>query len=385
MAGPDPLSSPPGRRPVYLAARGVACAAGITPDEVAAALIAGQVPAGMLDTGNSRVPYASLPAEHFPLPSVTGADWLTRARAAVDAAAGSAARPWSSLPPQTPLFIASSSFQLGALESQRHPELPTPYGRFAAPLARWLGFTGPCAAFSNACVSSFSALDAACRLIGSGQAHDVVILGIELANRSTAAGFSAMALLSPAACRPLDRDRDGLVLGEGVALLHLSARPGPWEIAGLVSGLDAATLTGPTPDGGPLAVLMTEAIARARLAPADIDLVKLQAAGSPTNDLAEAHALHRVFRDACPPLVSLKPALGHTLGASGAIELAALLACLDRGVIPPTPGFATPDPAIGLQPTRQALQSPTPCAMRHALLNLIGFGGGAASLVVRRR
>lgn len=104
----------------------------------------------------------------------------------------------------------------------------------------------------------------------------------------------------------------------------------------------------------------------------------MQAAGSPGTDLAEARALHQVFGPAMPPLLSLKPALGHTLGASGIAELAALLACLEAGQVPATAQFAEPDAEIGLAPTahRQAAD------VRCTLLNLIGFGGGLASLIV---
>ena len=100
----------------------------------------------------------------------------------------------------------------------------------------------------------------------------------------------------------------------------------------------------------------------------------------PPHDTTGSRTLTPPFGPAMPPLLSLKPALGHTLGASGIAELAALLACLEAGQVPATAQFAEPDAEIGLAPTahRQAAD------VRCTLLNLIGFGGGLASLIVAR-
>ena len=197
---------------------------------------------------------------------------------------------------------------------------------------------------------------------------------------SDLAGFGTMELLSRTVCRPFDARRDGLVLGEAVAGIKLSATPGPWKIAGLSMGLDTYSTTGPDPDGGPIAGVMRDCLRAAATAPSAIDLIKLQAAGSPGSDLAEANALRQVYAEAMPPLLSLKPALGHTLGASGIAELAALLASLEAGQIPATAHYSDMDAEIGLAPVTVRRIA----TVRRALLNLIGFGGGLASLVVER-
>ena len=119
---------------------------------------------------------------------------------------------------------------------------------------------------------------------------EALVVGVELANASTVAGFAAMELLSRTACRPCAADRDGLVLGEALAAVRLSACPGPWRIAAVRTGLDGYSTTGPDPAGGPIAGVMADTIAAAGLRPADIELLKLQAAGSPGTDLAEARA-----------------------------------------------------------------------------------------------
>jgi 3-oxoacyl-[acyl-carrier-protein] synthase-1 len=125
---------------------------------------------------------------------------------------------------------------------------------------------------------------------------------------------------------------------------------------------------------------MADCLNAAHLNPSDIDLIKLQAAGSPGTDLAEANALRQVFNGQMPPLLSLKPALGHTLGASGIAELAALLACLEADRIPATTRDFEIDGEIALSPTTVRNTG----HVDRALLNLIGFGGGVASLIVER-
>lgn len=356
-------------RPVYFGASGLVCARGDSPTAVAAALQAGECASDWRQHGPRRFPWFALP--------LAETDWLARAEQAVRRVAADL----GPLAAGTPLFIASSSFQVGLCESLPPPyDLPLANASFSRQLAAWLGGDGPRYSFSNACISGFSAIDAAATLIAAGQIDEAVVLGVELANASTLAGFAALELLSPTACRPFDRERDGLVLGEAVAAIRLTAAPTRWRLAAVRTGIDAWSITGPDPDGGPLAELLGDCLQAAGLAATDIDAVKLQAAGSPGTDLAEANALRRVFAAGTPPLLSLKSAFGHTLGASGVAELAALLACLEVDCIPATAGFATADPQLGLQPTTTCHRQP----VRHALLNLIGFGGGLAGLIVAR-
>ena len=357
------------RRPVYLAGSGLLCARGDSPQAVAAALWSGGYCADKRHLGEREYPYFALPlAAH---------DWLQRAEQAVR----SVSAQLGPLPAETPLFVASSSFQIGHFEGQGEPfDLPAASAAFSHQIADWLRLSGPLTSINNACISGCSAIDMARSLIASGQMDDAVIVGIELANDSTLAGFAAMELLSRTACRPLDARRDGLVLGEAVAAIRLSARPEQWRIAGLRTGLDAYSMTGPDPAGGPLASVTVNCLHEAKFEPGAIDLIKLQAAGSPGSDLAEANALRQVFGEQMPPLLSLKPALGHTLGASGISELVALLACLEAGQIPATAGYQQADPEIWpLAPVDRSQRQ-----IRRALLNLIGFGGGLACLIIER-
>lgn len=357
-------------RPVFIDRSALLCARGNSPAAVAAALWAGECSAGQRQLGARRFPYFALPSGET--------DWLARAEQSLRQIADQL----GPLAPGTPLFIASSSFQIGHFEQLGPPfELPLATASFSRKIGQWLGVDGPRYSFSNACIAGFSALDAARSLIAGGLFDQAVVLGCELANDSTLAGFASMELLSPVAGLPFDARRDGLVLGEALAAVRLTAEPATWRIAGLRTGLDGHSTTGPNPDGGRIADVAVDCLNEAKLKSTDIELVKLQAAGSPGTDLAEANALRRVFGQAMPPLLSLKPALGHTLGASGIAELAALLACLDTDRLPATAGFARVDPEIALSPMVERSTE----HIERALLNLIGFGGGLASLIVERR
>jgi len=357
-------------RPVYIADCGLLCARGNSGKAVANALWDGEHASSTCQVGKRSFPYFSFRLMH--------PTWLTRAEQAVRQVAGQL----GPLASDTPLFIASSSFQIGLFEEQGAVfEMPLPSASFSRQIAEWLAFSGLCSSVSNACISGFSAIDAARNLIAAGQIDEAVVFGFELANRSTLAGFAAMELLSGNVCRPFDARRDGLVLGEAVAAIRLTAHPTRWRIAGLGTGLDAWSATGPDPSGGPIARVTVDALNEANFKATDIELIKLQAAGSPSTDLAEANALHKVFGQHMPPLLSLKPALGHTLGASGIAELATLIACLNDDRIPATAGFARADPEIALFP----LVDRSNLHIERALLNLVGFGGGLATLIIERQ
>ena len=357
------------KRPVYITGSGLLCARGHSPAKVAEALWAGECSSSKHRLGEREFPYFSLP--------LTETDWLSRAEQAIIGVATQL----GPLPADTPLFIASSSFQIGHFEEQGAPfDLPLASASFSRQIADWMALSGLRYNFSNACISGFSAIDAARSLIAGGQIDDAIIVGLELANLSTLAGFAAMELLSRTTCQPFDARRDGLVLGEAVAAVRLSAKPGTWRISGLRTGLDAYSTTGPDPAGGPIAKLAVDCLQEAKINPAEIELVKLQAAGSPGTDLAEANALRQIFGNQLPLLLSLKPYLGHTLGASGVAELVTLLACLTADRIPATAGFKKVDPEIALFPMVDRSTE----HIQRALLNLIGFGGGLASMVIER-
>jgi 3-oxoacyl-[acyl-carrier-protein] synthase-1 len=280
---------------------------------------------------------------------------------------------WSELP----CIVGSSSYSVG-MHDGRAETLPQAPLAFCRKLAGWFGVNGPVMAAATACTSGLSAIDVARGLIETGVYRYVLVLGVELRNPLTVAGFAGLNLLSRTAARPCDRMRDGLVLGEALGAVLLSAERGEWRLASLAVGTDAASLTGPQPGGDVIAEVMREAMRHAQWSAMSVDAVKLQAGGSPLTDLAEAHAVRALF-DRMPTLVSLKGALGHTLGASAQAELALLLACVARGRVPDTWGFEHPDDDGGLSPKGAAANG-----VRRILFNLSGFGGNVMTLALER-
>jgi 3-oxoacyl-[acyl-carrier-protein] synthase-1 len=307
-------------------------------------------------------------------------DWRRRAQAITRSVAQDLRRR-ADLPPARwaglTCVVGSSSFSIGAAEGEA-PTLELP-SDFCRALAAWCGVDGPVMALSTSCTSGLSALHAALELIEDGSCSEVLVLGVEFANRLTVAGFAGLELLSRTQARPCDRERDGMVLGEALGALLVSSAPGPWRLGGLAAGVDSTSLTGPAPAGEAMAQAMQAAMAQARWRPDEVDLIKLQAAGSPLSDLAEARAVRALFSPP-PRLVSLKGALGHTLGASGPAELALLLGALERGHVPPTWGYRAYDEELGLAPSAAGAGE-----VRRVLFNLSGFGGSVMSLALEKQ
>lgn len=273
-----------------------------------------------------------------------------------------------------PLFVASSSLDIGGME---HVPQDQRFGGdlqdFSDVVARALDWQGPVFTVSTACTSALNAVLAAAELVRGGDAAEALVIGAEMDNRFTVAGFGAMQLLAPDRAQPFGAQRKGLVLGEAVAALRLRCEPARWQVMGGSNVVDGRNPSGT--EASAVRAMCREALARSGLQPGDIDLIKVQAAGSPVNDAIEAEALKQVF-DALPPLVSLKSALGHTLGAAGAAELALLIGCIE-GRVWPVRDYPL-DASLGI-----ALSEQAPRTLRHMLLNVVGFGGGHASLVVK--
>lgn len=351
-------------KPVYLAGRGLACSSGLdVPTSVAA-----------LRAGGDRTSFFSMPGDtgaRFPYRAIAGGsgDWNERACKLIQQVALQAGVQHAR---DGVLFIATSSFDIGAVEQGA---AGMDYRAFADKVAAWLAWVGPVYVVSTACTSSLNAMVAAHALLQSGEAQEALVLGVELNNRLTLAGFAALQLLSPDRSKPFGAQRDGLVLGEAVAALRLSTRaPSLWQMLGGANVVDGAQAT--SASASAVARMCQSALAHCGLATDAIDLIKVQAAGSPGNDAIEAQGLRSMFQP-LPPLVSLKAAIGHTMGASGAAEIALLTACLEHGVWP-TYADAV-DEALGVQ---LAAYPPDPVCRVMAVI--LGFGGGHAAVVLER-
>ena len=250
------------------------------------------------------------------------------------------------------------------------------------------GFLGPNLVFSTACTSSNLALAVARDLVCADKADVVIAGGFDPLSPISCSGFSVMRNVTPGICRPFDRNRDGLVLGEGSAVLiveadDFAARRGARPLAsirgyGIVS--DARSMTAPDPTAAGPAACMRQAIDMAGLTPGGVDLVCAHGTGTLLNDRTEAKALHNVFgpRGSEIPCASVKSMLGHTLGAAGAMNAAAAIAAGRGGYLPPTIHFEEPDPRDPVACAAEA-RSGTP---RHVLSNALGFGGSNCSVVM---
>jgi 3-oxoacyl-[acyl-carrier-protein] synthase II len=261
------------------------------------------------------------------------------------------------------------------------------------------GLKGPNHAVVTACSTGAHAIGDASRLIGLGDADVMLAGGTESpVSRISMAGFAACRALSTGfndrpkeASRPYDRDRDGFVMGEGAGVLvleeleHAKARGARihGEVIGYGLSGDAFHITAPAPDGDGAFRCMKAALKRAEVAPADIDYVNAHGTSTPLGDELELGAVERVMGNAAGGLTmsSTKSAIGHLLGAAGAVEAIFSLLAIRDNIAPPTLNLDNPsvDTPIDLVPNKAK-----PKRIDTALSNSFGFGGTNASLVFRR-
>ncbi len=257
----------------------------------------------------------------------------------------------------------------GATHSQH---APTAYLR-----ARF-GLDGPGWAVSSACSSSAKVFGSAQRMIASGLIDAALVGGVDSLCLTTLYGFHALQLLSPNPCRPFDAQRDGLSIGEGAAfaLLERSGDADTVQLLGVGESSDAHHMSAPHPEGLGAQLAMRAALLQADLEPSAIDYINLHGTATPSNDQAEARAVHALFGDSTP-CSSTKGATGHTLGAAGAVEAVFCALALRAGFLPGSPGTLQPAPEFALDYCVQ----PRARAPLRALSNSFGFGGTNCSLL----
>lgn len=257
-------------------------------------------------------------------------------------------------------------------------------GTVAEEVASMIGCPGPAMTVSTACSSGAAALKVALDLLRSGDFQCLLAGGVDALCRLTYHGFKSLQLMDPEGAAPFDFRRRGMSVGEGAACLILVAgtEPPPGalaELAGCGLSCDAAHPTAPHPQGLGAELAMQLALQDAGLGAKDIDYVNMHGTGTKDGDLSESHAFCRVFSGHVPPASSIKGALGHSLGASGALEAVVSVLALNRGYLPGTAGCRTPDPELGWKP----LVRPVHKKVRRILSNSFGFGGNNAAVVLR--
>jgi 3-oxoacyl-[acyl-carrier-protein] synthase II len=262
---------------------------------------------------------------------------------------------------------------------------------------RW-GLKGPCSAVATACASAANAIGDAYRLIQSNHADLMITGGSEAAiTHMGLGGFAAMRALSTRnddptrACRPFDRDRDGFILAEGAGILILEAeefarRRGAKiyaELVGYGMSADGWHITAPDEEGRGAVRAMNACFKDARLGPEAVDYINAHGTSTQLGDLAETRAMKQVFGSHASKLQisSTKSQLGHTLGASGGIELIISALAIHNGVLPPTINLEHPGEGCDLDYIPNVARE---ARVDTVMSNSFGFGGHNASLLIRR-
>ena len=387
----------------------------VTPLGVGAAELHGRWAAaecGIVDGAGSCSEFD--PKDHLSIKEVRRLDRFSQlALVAAQEALGQAG--WLPEPPYDPFrlgcIVATGIGGIETVETQhdvmrdRGAKMVSPLGipqympnAAAAAVSMKYGLRGQMYGIVSACSSGAHALGAAARMIQYGDA-DAVIAGGAAATL-TAFGFAcfnSMQALSPTGIsRPFDARRDGFVMGEGAGMLVLedaetaAARGASilGEIAGYGSTSDAHHLTAPDPTGTPAARAIEFALKDAGVTPEDVSYVNAHGTSTQLNDAAETAALKLALgaeRAKRVPVSSTKSAIGHLLGAAGAVEAVATVETLATRIIPPTLGYEVPDPELDLDyvPGEARPLMPANGGPPVAISNSFAFGGHNVSLVVR--
>jgi 3-oxoacyl-[acyl-carrier-protein] synthase II len=240
-----------------------------------------------------------------------------------------------------------------------------------------------------ACSSSTIAIAQAADAIRTGRLDVALAGGTDALARLTFSGFNALRLMDPDPCRPFDRDRAGMNIGEGAGVLVVEemsrarrrGAPIYAELAGSSFSCEAFHPTAPEPDGRPVTAVVRAALADAGVDPGAVDHINAHGTATPQNDRAETRGYRALFgeRTARLPLTSSKSMIGHCLGAAGGIEAAILALTIARGVIPPTVHHANTDPEChGDIVANEARDRRIRCGVSTSL----GFGGNDSALVM---
>ncbi|MDK9695844.1 MAG: beta-ketoacyl-[acyl-carrier-protein] synthase family protein [Siculibacillus sp.] len=275
----------------------------------------------------------------------------------------------------------------------RIPPLTIPQTMGSAPasrIAREIGARGPVFGVTSACASAAHAMLVGASMIRSGLVDVALVGGTDSCfSEGYLRAWDALRVVSGDTCRPFSIGRKGLIVGEGAAMLVLeragrAAARGARPVARLLGGgtsSDAGDLVAPDPKGMELAI--RSALDDAGIEASAIDYVNAHGTGTVANDRAEAAAIRAVFgdREEQVPVSSTKSMVGHSMGASGAIEAIATIAAIEHGIVPPTLNYLGPDPDVGIDPTPDVAR---PARIDVALSNSFAFGGLNVSLVFGR-
>lgn len=250
-----------------------------------------------------------------------------------------------------------------------------------------LGVSVPCQVIANACASGTNAIGHAFECVRSGRYQRVLAGGYDALSELVFTGFDSLQASTPEKCRPFDRHRAGMVLGEGAAILALEnlelarkrAAPVVAEIVGYGISTDNFHITQPDPSGVGPREAMKRALQSGHISAEEVDYINAHGTATIFNDAAEGKAISALFNGI--PVSSTKSMMGHSLGAAGAVEAIVSLLALKNQFLPPNINFGALDDDLDLNIVANESR---PAVVRTALSNSFGFGGTNASILMRR-
>lgn len=244
-------------------------------------------------------------------------------------------------------------------------------------VSKTLGLSGPSTGVASACASSAKVFLIAQKWLATGVADAVLVGGADSLCLSTLYGFNALQLLSDKACRPFDRGRNGISIGEAAGFALLTREDNALMFLGGGESSDAHHITTPHPEGLGAIQAINQALQSTGIAASDIDYINAHGTATQANDRAEAIALMQVFGNEKTPVSSTKGATGHTLGAAGITEAIIAIEALRQQILPPFTELAQADAETNLSLVTKAANA----RIHYAMTNNFGFGGTNCSLI----
>lgn len=254
-------------------------------------------------------------------------------------------------------------------------------GEVAEFIVNQYGIKGMALTFSMACVSSSHALVVAADLMKQGKIRRAIVVGFEPLLNMTLHGFASLLLCDYERCRPFCATRAGMQIGEAAAVVILEASEKPvskYKFSGGYQYNDIKSMTSAGIDGVTVSEVVGKTLTSAQIQTDDIVAIKAHGTGTRDNDLSEGKGLMKLFGEKLPPVISLKGAVGHSLGAAGAVETALWLSCCEEGLLPRSFGFSEIDPEIGFAPSRENIEARDGAY----LFTFFGFGGTCSSYLI---
>jgi len=253
------------------------------------------------------------------------------------------------------------------------------------------GLKGPRTTTATVCSSSSASIGVAYDMIQMGLADVMVTGGSDSLCEVSYSGFSSLKLVDPEGCRPFDKRRQGLVIGEGAGILILEELEHALKSDALIHAeflgygicADAYHLTAPEPNGEGVERVIRGALSHAGVSPEEVDTINAHGTATPFNDIAETRGIKRVFGERAKeiPISGIKSMVGHCLGSAGGIEAVATVLTIKNGVIPPTIHYEVPDPLCDLNYTpNHSIKRD----VRIAISNSFAFGGNNVCLVFKK-